>query len=317
MKIFVIGGAGFIGSHVVDTYIQAGHEVVVLDNFRSGNRQQIHHQAKVYEVDIYRDQEYLESIFENEQPDIVNNHAAQKSVPDSVKDPITDAQINIMGPLHLLELCVQNGVKKFIFSSSGGALASETENIPTTEEGEPQLISPYAISKFILEKYLRFYYLTYGLQYTVLRYANVYGPRQVGEGDCGAIPIFMDNLVNHRPSYLFAYSDMPKGTTRDYVYVEDVAKANLLALHKGNQAILNIGTGQEMYTEDLYELIQEVVMKRIPLIRETERIGDVKRSALDSIKAKNILGWESKTDLKEGLLKTYQWMCNNPTNERV
>lgn len=314
MKIFVVGGAGFIGSHIVDTYIQAGHEVIVIDNFRSGNHQQIHNQAKVYEVDISRDHEYLEAIFRDEQPDLVNNHAAQKSVPDSVKDPITDAQINIMGSLHLLELCVQYGVKKFIFSSSGGALASQSEPIPTTEEGESQLISPYAISKFILEKYLNFYYLTYGLQYTVLRYANVYGPRQVGEGDCGAIPIFMDNLVNDHPSLLFAYSDMPKGTTRDYVYVEDVAEANLLALHKGEQAILNIGTGQEVYTEELYELIQEVVGKRIPLIRDTERVGDVRRSALDYTKAEKILGWKPKTELKDGLIKTYQWMCKDPLN---
>lgn len=314
MKIFVIGGAGFIGSHVVDAYIQAGHEVIVLDNFRSGHRQQIHSLAKVYEVDITRDHEYLETIFQNERPDIVNNHAAQKSVPDSVKDPIIDAQINIMGPLHLLELCVQYGVKKFIFSSSGGALASQTERIPTTEEGEPQLISPYAISKYILEKYLHFYYLTYGLEYTVLRYANVYGPRQVGEGDCGAIPIFMDNLVNNQPSLLFAYSDLPKGTTRDYVYVEDVAEANLLALSKGHQSTLNIGTGQEVYTEDLYELIQEVVNKKIPLIRETERIGDIKRSALDYTKAENILGWKPKTNLKDGLRKTYHWICHHSLN---
>lgn len=311
MKILVVGGAGFIGSHVVDAYIEAGHDVTIVDNFRTGKRANVHPQAKVYELDICHDTEQLEFVFEMEQPEIVNNHAAQKSVPDSVKDPIKDAQINIMGNLHLLHLSVKYGVHKFIYISSGGALAGETDEIPTSEDVEPQLISPYAISKYVMEKYLHFYQITYGLDYTVLRYANVYGPRQVREGECGATPIFMENLMNNQPSILFAYSDMPRGTTRDYVYVEDVAKANLLALDKGKNSILNIGTGREVFTEDLYDMAQSIIGKKIPLIRETERIGDVRRSALDSRRAEKILGWENETSLQEGLAKTYEALKRN------
>lgn len=302
MKILITGGAGFIGSNVADAFIENGHEVVIVDNLSSGKLQNINPKAKFYLCDIRSNE--LQKIFELERPDIINHHAAQKSVPKSVNEPLLDLDINLKGLLNILELAVKYKTKKIIYVSSGGALSGDASVIPTPESHQPIMISPYAITKYTGEKYLHFYSQTYGLDYTVLRYANVYGPRQIPEGECGVVPIFMNNLLVDKPSKLFAYEDMPKGTTRDYVYVSDVCKANLLSLNKGNREIINIGTEKELFIEDIYHQIEKVLQKQIPLIREHERIGDVKRSALDCTKAHNLLGWESQIDLYEGLTKT-------------
>ncbi|MFD1675329.1 NAD-dependent epimerase/dehydratase family protein [Alicyclobacillus fodiniaquatilis] len=304
MKILVTGGAGFIGSNVVDAYIAAGHEVVVVDH-AGCKTENVHPKAKLYLVDI-RSAE-LEHVFAIERPDIVNHHAAQKSVPRSVEDPKLDADINILGLLNLLENSVRHDVQKVIFVSSGGALAGDAAVIPTPENIEPVMISPYAISKYVSEKYLYFYFVTHGIRYTSLRYANVYGPRQVPEGESGVIPIFMNNLLQRRESTLFAYPDMPKGTTRDYVYVEDVAHANVLALTGGDNQILNIGSGIELYIEDIYHQMEDVVDIHIPLKHASERVGDVRRSVLDCRLAREVLGWEPRVDLKEGLRRTYEY----------
>lgn len=305
MKIMVTGGAGFIGSHVTDAYIAAGHEVIVVDDLSTGKRENLNPQAKFYQLDISAPE--LEEVFRTERPDMVNHHAAQKSVPKSVEDPVLDAQINVIGLLNVLNLCVKYGVKRFIGVSSGGALAGEHAPIPTQESDEPSLISPYAISKFVGEKYLHFYSVTHGLTYVSLRYANVYGPRQVRDGECGVIPIFMDNLLADVPSPLFAYADMPRGTTRDYVHVEDIACANVLALTGGDNEVLNIGAGVELYIEDIYYAVEAAVGKQIPLIRKGERVGDIKRSALDATKAQQLLGWKPQVGLEEGLQKTLAW----------
>lgn len=309
MKILVTGGAGFIGSNVVDGYIKEGHEVVIVDDLSSGRLENINPKAKFYLVDI-RSKE-MEKIFEIEKPDVVNHHAAQKSVVKSVEDPLLDADINIKGLLNLLELCVKYNVKKVIFVSSGGALVGDAKIIPTDETYEPVMISPYAINKYSGEKYLSYYAKIHGLKYTVLRYANVYGPRQIADGECGVIPIFMNNLIDNKPSKLFAYSDMPKGTTRDYVYVGDVANANIKALNKGDNEIIHIGMEKELYIEDIYYEIENVIGKTIPLIRENERIGDVKRSVLDCSKARRLLGWTGSVELREGLKLTYKYIKEN------
>ena len=303
MKILVTGGAGFIGSNVVDAYIAAGHDVVVVDNLESGQLKNLNPKAKFYLMDVRSSD--LRKVFELENIDVVKHHAAQKSVPHSVEDPVLDAEINILGILNLLELSVEFGVKRFIFSSTGGALLGDADVIPTPEDSPVQTISPYAITKYTSEKYLDFYRITHGLTYVVLRYANVYGPRQIAEGECGVTPIFLDNLLNNRPSKLYAYSDMPDGCTRDYVYVGDVARANVLALEKGDNTIINIGTGIEVSTAQVYRYLQEAAGKYdVPLVPAGERVGDLRRSALDITRAREVLGWEPKVDFPTGLKET-------------
>jgi UDP-glucose 4-epimerase len=302
MKILLTGGAGFIGSHVAEAYLDEGYEVVIVDNLSTGNRRNLPAKATFYLLDI-RSKAELEKVFALEKPDVVNHHAAQKAVPTSIEDPYLDADINVMGLINLLNNCIKYHTKKFIFISSGGALLGDVDVIPTDESAEPNMISPYAITKYISEKYLHFYALTYGLEYMVLRYANVYGPRQVPEGECGVIPIFFHNYFANKPSLLMAYSDQPRGTTRDYVYIDDVAQANLLALTKGKNEILNIGSGIEVHIEDIYLQIKEIFDHHLPLIRTKERTGDVKRSCLDCSKAKKVLGWEANISLKEGITK--------------
>ena len=223
----------------------------------------------------------------------------------SVEDPVLDAEINILGILNLLELAVEFGVKRVIFSSTGGALLGDADVIPTPEDSPVQTISPYAITKFTSEKYLDFYRITHGLTYVVLRYANVYGPRQIAEGECGVTPIFLENLLHDRPSKLYAYEDMPDGCTRDYVYVGDVARANVIALDKGDNLIFNIGTGQEVSTGQVYRYLQDATGKYdVPLLPAGERVGDLRRSALDITRARKVLGWEPEVDFPTGLRET-------------
>jgi UDP-glucose 4-epimerase len=309
MKILITGGAGFIGSHVADKYIEAGHDVVIVDNLSSGKEENINPLAKFYKADI-KDKEVLESIFDSERPDIVNNHAAQKSVPYSVENPIQDAEINIIGLLNVLEACRKYEVKKFIFISSGGSLYGDTENIPTKEDNPVDMISPYAVAKLAGEKYLNFYNRVHGLKYTVLRYSNVYGPRQIADGECGVLPIFMDNIIDGKDSVLFTYSDMPKGVTRDYVYVKDVAEANLLSIEGGDDKVFNIGSCKEIHIAELFDEIQKVTGTNLKLIKDKERPGDVRRSLLDCAYVKDVLGWEAGTSLEEGIKETYLWKKN-------
>lgn len=302
MKILVVGGAGFIGSHVVDLYINEGHDVVVVDDLSTGKLENINPKAHFYQLNICTDEIALKDLMLSENFDIINHHAAQKSVPASVEDPITDAQINIIGTLHLLRNSVECGVKKFIFASSGGVLAGN--RIPSVEKDAPLLLSPYAISKFVVEKYLEFYRNQYDLTYTVLRYANVYGPRQLPQGECGVVSIFLENLLKGKSSKIYTFPDMLEGATRDYVYVRDVAEANLLALNLGDNQIFNIGTGIEITTEYLYKNVQSLLGKDIPIVIESERSGDLKRVALDCSHAMNQLGWKPYVDLFQGLKET-------------
>lgn len=304
MRIVVTGGAGFIGSNIVDFYINEGHDVFVIDDLSSGKKKNIHSKAQFYQLDIRS--EAAAKIIQEIAPDVINHHAAQKSVPKSVEDPALDADINIMGLINLLNAAIKANVKKVIFASSGGALSGNSEIIPAPETANPSLISPYAITKYMSEKYLDFYAITHGLKYTVLRYSNVYGPRQIPEGECGVIPIFMDNLLHGRPSTLYTYDDMPQGTTRDYVYVDDVAHANLLALTKGDNEIFNIGTGNEITIGGIYDILLKVSGSELPLIRAKERVGDVKRSALNADKAYEIMGWKAEMGTEEGVRITYK-----------
>lgn len=312
MKILVTGGAGFIGSNVADAYIQAGHEVVVVDNLVSGKLENLNPKAKFYLMDI-RSKE-IGKVMEIERPDIVNHHAAQMSVPASVEDPGYDADVNVNGFINVLEAARKNKTKKVIFISSGGAVYGNAIEYPTTEGYQPEPASPYAITKFVAEKYLAFYRDTYGLDYTVLRYANIYGPRQIPHGEAGVVAIFMDRLISKKGCTVYRFAEEPRGMTRDYVFVGDVARANLIALEKGSGKAFNIGTGMPTHTLDLYSAIYEAVKGRVDLpegLKDPQigdaRTGDLKRSCLKYGRAKEELGWQPKSNLKEGLALTLDW----------
>ncbi|MCC6501672.1 MAG: NAD-dependent epimerase/dehydratase family protein [Deltaproteobacteria bacterium] len=312
MKILVTGGAGFIGSNVVDAYIQAGHEVVIVDNLFTGKMENLNPKAKFYLMDVRSEE--IRKIFEIEKPDIVNHHAAQMSVPASVEDPGFDADVNVKGFINVLEAARRNNTKKVIFISSGGAVYGNATEYPTTEAYQPEPASPYAITKFVSEKYLAFYKHQYGLDYTVLRYANIFGPRQIPHGEAGVVALFMDRLISGKGCTVYRYPEEARGMTRDYCFVGDVARANVLAVEKGSGGAFNIGTEVATHTLDLYKAIHEAVASRVDMLKGLEnpeigdaRPGDLKRSCLNYAKAKKELGWEPKAGLKEGLAKTLDW----------
>ena len=302
MKILVTGGAGFIASNIVDKYIELGHEVVVVDNLSTGFKHNVNPKAKFYEIDI-RSKE-LEQVFKDEKPEIVNHHAAQISVPVSVKEPELDAEVNAIGFLNILQNCVKYKVKKVIFISSGGAVYGEAEEYPTTENYDPKPLSPYAIHKYVSEKYLYFYHHQYGLKYTVLRYANVFGPRQIPHGEAGVVSIFITNFRDNKETCLYAFEEEPDGMIRDYVYVKDIVKANVLALQKGELQAFNIGTGLETSTGQLYREIALQMNTQIEPVREGARLGDIRQSCLNIDKAKNEFDWEPTYSLSDGVRET-------------
>ena len=319
MKILVTGGSGFIGSHVVDSYITKGHEVIVVDNLFTGKRKNLNPAAKFYLMDIRSD--LLKMVFEIERPEIVNHHAAQPSVPASMENPQYDAEVNIGGLLNLLGCSVKYGVRKVIFSSSGGAIYGEAETIPTPEKYPPRPLSPYAVSKFASEHYLNCYRNHYGLDFTTLRYANIYGPRQIPYGEASVVAIFMGKLLMGEVPAVYHYEGEPGGMMRDYCYVEDVAKANLIALERGSGETFNIGTGIGTVTADLYHAILSL-MRDFGYAKELiydkprkgpARPGDIRRSCLDTSKATNHFGWTPENDLKTGLVKTLKWLLGMPT----
>lgn len=313
MKILVTGGAGFIGSNVVDAYIGAGHEVVVIDNLFSGKLSNLNSKAKFYLMDI-RSAE-VKKMFVMEKFDLVNHHAAQMSVPASVEDPSFDADVNVKGFLNLLEAARDTQVKKVVFISSGGAIYGEAKEFPTSEASHPVPLSPYAITKAVSEQYLAFYHHQYQLDYTVLRYANVYGPRQIPHGEAGVVAIFMDRLLNNQPCTVYHFADQPRGMTRDYCFVGDVVQANLLALTKGSGEAFNIGTTVATHTLDLFEAIYAAIKEVRPEldislrspVKGEARAGDLTQSCLNVDKAKQILGFSAEHDLMAGLRKTLRW----------
>jgi UDP-glucose 4-epimerase len=319
MKILVTGGAGFIGSNVVDGYIREGHDVVVVDNLFTGKESNLNPKATFYQVDI-RSPEVRE-IFEREKPEILNHHAAQISVPASVSDPLFDADVNLRGFLNLLENAVKHKTRKVIFISSGGAIYGEAEEYPTSESYAPKPLSPYAISKFCSEFYLGYYRHQHRVEYTILRYANIYGPRQIPHGEAGVVSIFMTNLLEGTPSVLNHFPDEPKGMIRDYCFVGDVVKANLMALTRGGGDFFNIGTGRETRTLDLYRVIYEAAKGVSPglsealsrLSSQAARPGDIRKSCLVVGKAKKGLGWVPETNLDQGIRLTLQWWLGEKT----
>ena len=313
MKILLTGGAGFIGSNVVDAYVAAGHEVTVVDDLSSGKRENINPAAGFVELDVRSPE--IAKVVAAVKPDLVNHHAAQISVPDSVEDPVTDADINIKGLLNILEASRKAAVKKVIFVSSGGAVYGEAEAVPTPESHPASPMSPYAVTKLAGEMYLAFYASEHGLDYTVLRYSNVYGPRQIPKGEAGVVAIFLDRLLAGDECHLYQHPGEPRGMERDYCFVSDVVEANVAALTKGGSGVYNIGTGVATHTLDLFNELYEALVERGQSIDSRldtpvpgpARGGDIKRSCLDASKASAELGWKARVNIKEGLSRTLDW----------
>jgi UDP-glucose 4-epimerase len=301
VKILVTGGAGFIGSHIADAYLAAGHEVSILDWEAAKKPYNIPTRAAVHNLDINSPE--VERVFKEGRFDILNHHAAQMSVPVSVKDPILDATTNILGVLRLLQYSSATGVKKVIFASSGGTVYGVTDRIPSTEDLPFDAASPYGVSKVATELYLRTWSLNHGLRFTALRYANVYGPRQDAHGESGVVAIFVERMLQDGAITIHGDGEH----TRDYVYVGDVARASVAALTQGDGEGINIGTGVESSTNTLFRTLKALTGAATPETHGPARPGDVRRSCLAWDKAQRVLGWEPKVALKEGLGLTVDW----------
>lgn len=300
MKILVTGGAGFIASHIVDAYINAGHDVVVVDNLSRGSRANINPKAEFHQLDVNDGK--IHDIIKTRKIDIINHHAAQINVRHSVDDPRKDAEINILGLLNLLQAARDSSVKKIILASSGGTVYGESDVVPTHEDvvGTAPL-SPYGISKLTSEYYLRFFERTHNIPHVALRYANVYGPRQSVEGEAGVIAIIFSKMLAGEPFTINGGKQ-----TRDYVFVKDVAAMNLLALEPHIRGAFNVGTSVETDVDTLATLCQDVSQKTTEIMHASYKPGEQLRSALDWKKASQV-GWKPSRDLRTGLKETWDW----------
>jgi len=298
MRILVTGGAGFIGSHVAHAYVNAGHEVLVLDNLSSGKKGNVPEAARFVFGDVGSDTA-VEAV-RSFRPEVINHHAAQINVRKSVADPVFDARENILGTLTLLEAARNEGVRKVIFASSGGAGYGEQEEFPA-DEGHPlRPVSPYGVAKVSVELYLHFYRVQYRLASTALRYSNVYGPRQDPHGEAGVVAIFSERLLRGQTAIVNGDGEQ----TRDYVYVGDVVRANLAALTRGDGLGINIGTGIETNVNTLFRKLRDLAESRQEEIHGPVMPGEQSRSVIDNALAYNELGWYPETSLDDGLALT-------------
>jgi len=298
MKALVTGGAGFIGSHLSDRLIQLGHEVLIVDNFYSGKKENLNPKAKLYEVDI-TDFEKLKDVFEKEKPEIVFHLAAQSYVSISTKKPMEDARINVIGSVNLIHLSKEYNVKKLIYSNSGGASYGNPLYMPIDEKHSINPVCQYGISKHTVEHYLYLYNYNYGLKYTSLRYANIYGPRQDPYGEGGVVAIFTNCLLkNQRPTIFGDGSQI-----RDYCFVQDVVDANIWAMSNGDNDFFNVGTGAGTSTQKVFDAIKNELGLNLEVIYAPERVGDAKACVLDSNKLQSN-GWKPKYNFEQGIKET-------------
>ncbi|AKL97758.1 NAD-dependent epimerase/dehydratase family protein [Endomicrobium proavitum] len=303
MKILITGGAGFIGSNIADALIGAKHKVVIFDNLSSGKKVNINLKAKFYWSDI-TDKKAVDDIFRKEAADVVIHLAAQIDVRKSVEDPRYDAGINILGSLNVLDACVKNKVKKVIFASSGGTIYGECASKAPDEKSFPNPLSPYGIAKYSVENYIKFFSAIHNLKYTILRYSNVYGPRQDPKGEAGVVAIFAGKILANEP--VFVYGDGKQ--LRDYVFVLDVVNANIKALTKGDNQTINIGTQKTTSVNDLAKVMSKSSLNytQSPVYKPA-RDGELFKSFLNISKAKKELGWQPKVNIKDGIKETLKY----------
>ncbi len=302
MKILVTGGAGFIGSHVVDALLAAGHDVLVVDDLSAGKREQVNPAARFYQVDI-RDGDTVGQVLAAEQPEAIAHQAARANVRESMEKPVLYADVNVLGSLRLLELARRHGVHKMVYASTGGAVYGEPEYLPVDENHPVHPLDPYGASKHHVEHYLYLYRQNYGLEYTILRYANVYGPRQDPLGEAGVVAIFTGQMLTGRHPVIYGSGEQE----RDFVYVGDVARANVLALTAGDGGVYNIGSGIGTSVNQIFAALQQATGYRGPRLHGPAKLGEVFRIYLDASRAQRELGWQPQVTLAEGIRRTVEY----------
>ena len=298
MRVLVTGGAGFIGSHLVDRFVQLGHEVSVLDDLSSGTRDNVNPKANLVVADVRKPDALWDF-----KPHVVVHHAAQMDVRKSVADPAFDADVNVVGLLRVMEAARSGGaLEHVVLASSGGAMYGEQDVVPAPESHPVRPESPYGLSKAVSEQYLAWYHRMYGVTSTCLRYGNVYGPRQNAHGEAGVVAIFCNRILSGKPLTIFGDGSQ----TRDYVFVDDVVAANVVALDKRPHGGFNVGTGKETDVNFLAKSLVAASGRDNKIEYAAARKGEQKRSVIDP-RAYGKLGWSARVDVKDGLARTFAW----------
>jgi UDP-glucose 4-epimerase len=301
VKVLVTGGAGFIGSHVVDMLLANGYQVVVVDNLETGRRSNINPNATFYELDIRSPE--LSKIIEKERPDFINHHAAQMDVRRSIKEPLYDADVNILGSINLIECARHFGVRRFVYVSTGGAVYGEPEYLPCDESHPVNPICQYGASKHTVEHYLYMYQVNYGLNYTVLRYPNVYGPRQDPKGEAGVVAIFTGQMLVGAQVVINGDGQQQ----RDFVYVADCATANLLAITGDDNGIFNLGSGKGTSINEIFAALRSITGYSKEAVHGPAILGETREIYLEASRARQVLGWQPEVDLQQGLSQTVDY----------
>lgn len=309
-RALVTGGAGFIGSHLVDRLLAEGFRVTIVDDLSSGKIQNVNTAATFCHADITHAD--VDEILGREQPDLLFHLAARVSVARSAQNPVDNAEVNVIGTLKLLEAARKIGLEKFIFASTGGAIYGDPEQNPCSEESPIEPVSPYGLSKHVGEQYIDLFHRLYRLNFTNLRYGNVYGPRQDASGEAGVIPIFIQAMRDGNQPRIYGDGDQE----RDFIYVDDIVEANIQAIHAGNNRTLNIGTGVGTSINHLYQILKESMNYQHDAERRPHRHGEVHKIFLDCTEAMEQLGWSPNTALEEGLRKTVEYYCSEAVPSR-
>ena len=299
--VLVTGGAGFVGSHLVDAYLSAAWKVVVVDDLFTGRAENVNPRAEFHHMDI-RDPR-LEVLFQRHKFDLVSHQAARGNVRASMEDPMTYADVNVRGGVNLLECCRKHGVRKIIYSSTGGCVYGEPRYLPADETHPLQPRDPYGGSKASYELYLPVYEMNYGLHYTILRYPNVYGPRQDPFGEAGVVSIFIGQMLRNIQPVINGDGEQ----MRDYVYIADVVRANLIVSHSGDNNVFNVGWGKGTSVNQIFHMLKSIVGSEFPEVHGPAKLGEIRHTYLDSRKVADVLGWRPQVSLQEGLQKTVDY----------